>query len=103
MSDFRNGYSMPATADMSVDAGLRNLRRAATQPNDFQLEARLILALLEETYYKKPAAALSLMETLRRQQPDNLLVSYLLGSVMGGLVVGRLRGGVDMLHAILDF
>ncbi|MDI1327649.1 MAG: Bax inhibitor-1/YccA family protein [Brevundimonas sp.] len=23
MSDFRNGYSMPATADMSVDAGLR--------------------------------------------------------------------------------
>ena len=64
----------------SVDAGLRNLRRAATQPNDFQLEARLILALLEETYYKKPAAALSLMESLRRQQPDNLLVSYLLVS-----------------------
>ena len=64
----------------SVDGGLRNLRRAATQPNDFQLEARLILALLEETYYKKPAAALSLMETLRRQQPDNLLVSYLLVS-----------------------
>ncbi len=59
---------------------MRNLRRAATQPNDFQLEARLILALLEETYYKKPAAALSLMETLRRQQPDNLLVSYLLVS-----------------------
>ncbi|MGZ9113349.1 MAG: Bax inhibitor-1/YccA family protein [Brevundimonas sp.] len=24
MSDFRNGYSMPATADMSVDAGLRS-------------------------------------------------------------------------------
>ncbi|HZV83623.1 MAG TPA: BAX inhibitor (BI)-1/YccA family protein, partial [Brevundimonas sp.] len=24
MSDFRNGYSMPAQADMSVDAGLRS-------------------------------------------------------------------------------
>ena len=24
MSDFRNGYSIPATADMSVDAGLRS-------------------------------------------------------------------------------
>ncbi|WP_052346410.1 tetratricopeptide repeat protein [Hymenobacter swuensis] len=62
----------------SVEAGLHNLRRAATEPNDFQLESRLILALLEETYYKKPEAALALMETLRRQQPDNLLISYLL-------------------------
>ena len=24
MSDFRNGYSMPQTTDMSVDAGLRS-------------------------------------------------------------------------------
>ena len=24
MSDFRNGYSIPATADMSADAGLRS-------------------------------------------------------------------------------
>ncbi|GAB2787864.1 hypothetical protein GCM10027175_28130 [Hymenobacter latericoloratus] len=62
----------------SVEAGLHNLRLAATQPNDFQLEARLILALLEETYYKQPAAALTLIETLHRQQPDNLLLSYLL-------------------------
>jgi hypothetical protein len=62
----------------SVEAGLHNLRLAATQPNDFQLEARLILALLEETYYKKPEAALQLVETLHRQQPDNLLLSYLL-------------------------
>ncbi|SNR28529.1 tetratricopeptide repeat protein [Hymenobacter mucosus] len=65
----------------SVEAGLHNLRLAATQPNDFQLEARLILAVLEETYYKKPEAALSLVENLRRQQPDNLLVSYLLISL----------------------
>ncbi|WP_188558954.1 DUF3808 domain-containing protein [Hymenobacter glacieicola] len=62
----------------SVEAGLHNLRLAATQANDFQLEARLILALLEETYYKKPDAALGLVETLYRQQPDNLLISYLL-------------------------
>ncbi|MBX0289421.1 DUF3808 domain-containing protein [Hymenobacter sp. HSC-4F20] len=62
----------------SVEAGLHNLRRAATEPNDFQLEARLILALLEETYYKQPEAALALIETLRRQQPDNLLFNYLL-------------------------
>ncbi|QJX48791.1 DUF3808 domain-containing protein [Hymenobacter taeanensis] len=62
----------------SVEAGLQNMRLAATQPNDFQLEARLILALLEETYYKKPEAALQLVETLHRQQPDNLLLSYLL-------------------------
>ncbi|TGE05995.1 tetratricopeptide repeat protein [Hymenobacter fodinae] len=62
----------------SVETGLQNLRSAATQPNDFQLEARLILALLEETYYKKPEAALQLVETLHRQQPDNLLLSYLL-------------------------
>ncbi|RPD44630.1 DUF3808 domain-containing protein [Hymenobacter sediminis] len=62
----------------SVEAGLHNLRLAATQPNDFQLEARLILALLEETYYKQPEAALTLIETLHRQQPDNLLLSYLL-------------------------
>ncbi|UPL51091.1 DUF3808 domain-containing protein [Hymenobacter sublimis] len=62
----------------SVEAGLHNLRLAATQPNDFQLEARLILGLLEETYYKKPDAALELVEGLHRQQPDNLLISYLL-------------------------
>ncbi|MET4106080.1 hypothetical protein ABIB60_001428 [Hymenobacter sp. UYP22] len=62
----------------SVEAGLHNLRRAATQPNDFQLEARLILALLEETYYKKPEAALALVQTLQRQQPQSLLLSYLL-------------------------
>ncbi|WP_460621568.1 tetratricopeptide repeat protein [Hymenobacter tenuis] len=61
----------------SVTAGLHNLRLAATQPNDFQLEASLILALLEETYYKQPEAALKLVETLRHQQPDNLLLSYL--------------------------
>ncbi|RSK24154.1 tetratricopeptide repeat protein [Hymenobacter metallilatus] len=62
----------------SVEAGLHNLRLAATQPNDFQLEARLILALLEETYYKKPEAALALVQTLQRQQPQSLLLSYLL-------------------------
>ncbi|OWP62077.1 hypothetical protein CDA63_16005 [Hymenobacter amundsenii] len=62
----------------SVEGGLRNLRRAATQPNDFQLEARLVLALLEETYYKKPEAALQLVQTLHRQQPENQLLTFLL-------------------------
>ncbi|SNC62047.1 hypothetical protein SAMN06265337_0593 [Hymenobacter gelipurpurascens] len=61
----------------SVETGLQNMRLAASQPNDFQLEARLILALLEETYYKKPEAALQLVETLHHQQPDNLLLGYL--------------------------
>jgi hypothetical protein len=65
----------------SVEAGLHNMRLAATQANDFQLEARLILALLEGTYYKKPEAALQLVESLRRQQPDNLLLGYLLVSL----------------------
>lgn len=65
----------------SVEAGLHNLRKAAQQPNDFQLEARIVLAVLEETYYKKPEAALALVESLRRQQPDNLLLSYLLISL----------------------
>ncbi|MBT2557639.1 DUF3808 domain-containing protein [Hymenobacter sp. ISL-91] len=64
----------------SVNEGLANLRRAASQPNDFQLEARLVLALLEETYYKKPAATLALMERLRQQQPENQLVAFLLVS-----------------------
>lgn len=65
----------------NVETGLRNMRLAATQPNDFQLEARLILGVLEETYYKKPEAALQLVETLYRQQPDNLLLGYLLVSL----------------------
>ncbi|UYZ63938.1 tetratricopeptide repeat protein [Hymenobacter weizhouensis] len=62
----------------NVETGLYNLRLAATQPNDFQLEARLLLALLEETYYKKPAAALRLVETLQRQQPESQLLCFLL-------------------------
>lgn len=64
----------------SVEGGLANLRRAASQPNDFQLEARLVLALLEETYYKKPEAALALVETLHRQQPESQLLTFLLVS-----------------------
>ncbi|SHL98169.1 tetratricopeptide repeat protein [Hymenobacter psychrotolerans] len=65
----------------SVEAGLSNLRAAARQPNDFQPEARILLALVEETYYKKPAEALALVTRLQQQQPDNLLYSYLLISL----------------------
>ncbi|WP_022824861.1 tetratricopeptide repeat protein [Hymenobacter norwichensis] len=65
----------------SVEGGLSNLRAAARQPNDFQTEAQIILALVEETYYKKPAEALQLVGRLAQQQPDNLLFSYLLVSL----------------------
>jgi hypothetical protein len=65
----------------SVEAGLSNLRAAARQPNDFQTEAQIILALVEETYYKKPTEALQLVGHLAQQQPDNLLFSYLLVSL----------------------
>lgn len=65
----------------SVEAGLGNLRAAARQPNDFQLEARILLALVEETYYKKPREGLQLIRQLHQQQPDNLLFTYLLISL----------------------
>ncbi|HEX8427901.1 DUF3808 domain-containing protein, partial [Hymenobacter sp.] len=65
----------------NVANGLANLRAAAQQPNDFQTEAQIILALVEETYYKKPAEALQLVSRLSQQQPDNLLFSYLLISL----------------------
>ncbi len=64
-----------------VGAGLRNLTLAAAQPSDFQTESQLYLALIREGYYKKPDEALRLIEGLREQQPDNLLVAYLLISV----------------------
>ncbi|MBG8554047.1 tetratricopeptide repeat protein [Hymenobacter guriensis] len=61
----------------SVEAGLLNLRAAAGQPNDFQPEARIMLALVEETYYKKTEQAVQLASSWTIQQPDNLLFSYL--------------------------
>ncbi|TGE28421.1 DUF3808 domain-containing protein [Hymenobacter metallicola] len=65
----------------SVEAGVKNLRLAAQQPHDFQPEARLILALVQETYYKKAEEAAQLVQQLATQQPDNLLYSYLLISL----------------------
>ncbi|WBO86302.1 tetratricopeptide repeat protein [Hymenobacter yonginensis] len=65
----------------SVAGGLSNLRAAARQPNDFQPEARILLALVEETYYKKPDEGLQLIRQLHQQQPDNLLYAYLLVSI----------------------
>jgi len=61
----------------SIEAGLQNLRSAATQPNDFQTESQIFQALVGEAYYKRGAEALALAERLRAQQPDNLLFSYL--------------------------
>jgi hypothetical protein len=65
----------------SVEAGLRNLGLAATQPNDFQPESQIILALIRESYYKKGSESLTLAGRLAREQPDNLLYSYLVISL----------------------
>ncbi|QIX59937.1 DUF3808 domain-containing protein [Hymenobacter sp. BT18] len=65
----------------SVEAGLQNLRAAAQQPNDFQPEAQIMLALVEETYYKKKEQAVQLATGWAARQPDNLLFSYLVISL----------------------
>ncbi|UOR06689.1 DUF3808 domain-containing protein [Hymenobacter aerilatus] len=64
----------------SVETGLQNLTAAARSPHDFQLESRLILALLRETYLKDGEATARQFEQLAAQQPDNLLLSYLVMS-----------------------
>ena len=65
----------------NVEAGLKNLAFAAAQPHDFQTESQVYLAMIRDSYYKKPEESRSLMERLRAQQPDNLLFCYLLISV----------------------
>ena len=65
----------------SVEAGLRNLHIAASQPGDFQLESQLLLALVRESYYKQPAEAERLTARLVAEQPDNLLFAYVRMSV----------------------
>ncbi len=65
----------------NVDTGLQNLTLAANQPNDFQIESQIYLAMIREGYYKKTEEALRLAEHLQAQQPDNLLFSYLLITV----------------------
>ena len=65
----------------SVEEGLRNLGLAATQPNDFQMESQILLALIGEAYYKRGPESLALAGRLAREQPDNLLFSYLVISL----------------------
>ena len=65
----------------SVEAGLRNLSSAASQPSDFQLESQLLQALIRESYYKQPAEAERLTVRLAAEQPDNLLFAYVRMSV----------------------
>jgi len=65
----------------SVEEGLRNLGLAAAQPHDFQPESQILLALIREAYYKKGDESLALASRLARQQPDNLLFSYLVISL----------------------
>lgn len=65
----------------SVGEGLRNLNLAASQPHDFQTESRILRALIREVYYQRGAEGLALAGQLSREQPDNLLFSYLLVSL----------------------
>ena len=65
----------------SVEEGLRNLGVAAAQPNDFQTESQILLALIRESYYKQGSESLVLANRLAREQPDNLLFSYLVISL----------------------
>jgi Tfp pilus assembly protein PilF len=65
----------------SVEEGLRNLGLAATQPNDFQTESQILLALIRESYYKQGTESLALANRLAREQPDNLLFNYLVISL----------------------
>ena len=65
----------------SVEAGLRNLSIAASQPGDFQLESQLLQALIRESYYKQSAEAERLTGRLVAEQPDNLLFAYVRMSV----------------------
>ncbi len=50
MSDFRNGYSIPAQADMSVDAGLRSFMLGVYNKLALGLAVAGALALLTGTY-----------------------------------------------------
>ncbi|RTQ51450.1 DUF3808 domain-containing protein [Hymenobacter gummosus] len=61
----------------NTQAGLQHLRTAAQRPHDFQIEARLLLALIRQTYYGADEEAAALLSRLTREQPDNLLFSYL--------------------------
>ena len=54
---------------------------AATQPNEFQTESQILLALIRESYYKQGSESLVLANRLAREQPDNLLFSYLVISL----------------------
>ena len=64
----------------NVETGLQNLTTAAHSPHDFQLESQLILALLRETYLKDGEATARQFGQLAAQQPDNLLLNYLVVS-----------------------
>lgn len=66
----------------SPEEGLANLSRAAAQPHDFQIESQLLLALIRESYYKKGDESLAVVGRLAREQPDNLLFSYLVISLL---------------------
>ena len=61
----------------SVEGGLKHLRAAAQEPHDFQLESQLILALIEETYFRRSTETTQLVTRLAAQQPDNLLLTFL--------------------------
>ncbi|TLM91810.1 tetratricopeptide repeat protein [Hymenobacter jeollabukensis] len=61
----------------NTEAGLQHLRTAAQRPHDFQPEAQILVALIRQTYYGADEEAAALVARLSREQPDNLLFSYL--------------------------
>ncbi|MCC3158905.1 DUF3808 domain-containing protein [Hymenobacter sp. 15J16-1T3B] len=61
----------------NTEAGLQHLRTAAQRTHDFQPEAQILVALIRQTYYGADEEAAALVARLSREQPDNLLFSYL--------------------------
>lgn len=80
MSDFRNGYSMPATADMSVDAGLRSFMLGVYNKVALGLLVSAALAWVTGSY--EPVRALLFQTAVF---PDG--VERLVGFTMLGMIV----------------
>ncbi|MCC2546282.1 DUF3808 domain-containing protein [Hymenobacter sp. BT175] len=80
----------------SIEGGMKNLGLAAQQPNDFQTEAQILQALLQESYFKKTEATVQLATRLAAEQPDNLLFSYL--TISANKKLRRTAKGLEAYH-----